>query len=192
MADKLDYYIKFWKDLTSEEIDEIFNEYLRTLRFDFEFYEFKDKKYFAKMYLNSLRKTKRQHTCIHTFGDKIYVKGDAYDKNERIKGKVSDQAYLENKEQIVICEGVVVEPGAYIAGPTFIGPNAIVRHGAYVRGSVYISEGAVVGHTTECKGSIFLPFAKAAHFNYVGDSILGYDCNLGAGTKLANLKMNHK
>jgi len=114
------------------------------------------------------------------------------DKNDRIKGKVSDQAYLENKEQIVICEGAVVEPGAYISGPTFIGPNAIVRHGAYVRGSVYISEGAVVGHTTECKGSILLPFAKAAHFNYVGDSILGYDCNLGAGTKLANLKMNHK
>lgn len=114
------------------------------------------------------------------------------DISERIKGNVSSQAYLENKDQIVICEGAVVEAGAYISGPTFIGPNAIIRHGAYVRGSVYVSEGAVVGHTTECKGSIFLPFAKAAHFNYVGDSILGYDCNLGAGTKLANLKMNHK
>lgn len=114
------------------------------------------------------------------------------DKNERIKGKLSKQAYLENEEEIVICEGAVVEAGAYLSGPTYIGPNALVRHGAYVRGSVYISEGAVIGHTTECKGSILLPLAKAAHFNYVGDSILGYDCNLGAGTKLANLKMNHR
>ena len=112
--------------------------------------------------------------------------------NERIKGNVSEHAYLENKESIVICQGAIVEAGAFISGPSFIGPNAVIRHGAYVRGSVYVSEGAVVGHTTECKGSIFLPFAKAAHFNYVGDSILGYDCNLGAGTKLANLKMNHK
>lgn len=120
-------------------------------------------------------------SCIHTFA-----------KNERIIGKVSEHAYLENKEEIVICEGAVVEAGAFITGPTFIGPGAVIRHGAYVRGSVYISEGAVVGHTTECKGSILLPFAKAAHFNYVGDSILGYDCNLGAGTKLANLKMNHR
>ncbi|KAB8031822.1 hypothetical protein [Fluviispira multicolorata] len=110
---------------------------------------------------------------------------------DRMRGQVSPQAILENKEFIVICEGAVVEPGAYITGPTFIGPKAVVRHGAYIRGSVYISEGAVVGHTTECKGAILLPNAKAAHFNYVGDSILGYDCNLGAGTKLANLKMNH-
>ncbi|APJ05075.1 hypothetical protein AXG55_03900 [Silvanigrella aquatica] len=117
---------------------------------------------------------------------------NSVDKNHRINGNVSDYAYFENKDQIVICQGAVVEPGAFIAGPAFIGPHAVVRHGAYIRGSVYVGEGAVVGHTTECKGSILLPFAKAAHFNYIGDSILGYDCNLGAGTKLANLKINHK
>ncbi|WP_158996900.1 LbetaH domain-containing protein [Pigmentibacter ruber] len=111
---------------------------------------------------------------------------------QRIKGLVSEHVYLENKDSIVISKGAVVEAGAYISGPTFIGPEAIIRHGAYVRGSVYISQGAVVGHTTECKGSILMPSAKAAHFNYVGDSLLGVDTNLGAGTKLANLKMNHK
>lgn len=110
---------------------------------------------------------------------------------QRMKGKISGQAFLENQDSIVICEGAVVESGAYISGPSFIGPNVTIRHGAYIRGSVYISEGVVIGHSTECKGSIFLPFAKAAHFNYVGDSILGHDCNLGAGTKLANLKLNH-
>ncbi|WP_186645754.1 hypothetical protein [Fluviispira vulneris] len=110
---------------------------------------------------------------------------------ERIQGQVSPHAYIENRDSVVICEGAIVEPGAYISGPTFIGPKAVVRHGAYIRGSVYISEGAIVGHSSECKGAILLPNAKAAHFNYVGDSILGYDCNLGAGTKLANLKINH-
>ena len=112
--------------------------------------------------------------------------------DHRIKGFVSDHAFLEKKELIVIAQGAVVEAGAYISGPTFIGPEAIIRHGAYVRGSVYIAQAAVVGHTTECKGSILMPHAKAAHFNYVGDSLLGVDTNLGAGTKLANLKMNHK
>lgn len=112
--------------------------------------------------------------------------------SERIKGNVSPHAFLENKDQIVVCEGAQVEAGAFIAGPAFIGPHSVVRHGAYIRGSVYISEACVVGHTTECKGSIFLPHAKAAHFNYVGDSLLGVDTNLGAGTKLANLKINQK
>lgn len=112
-------------------------------------------------------------------------------KERRLQGQIDKRAYLENEESIFIGEGAIVEAGAYICGPAFIAPNAIIRHGAYIRGSVYVSEYAVVGHTTECKGCILLPHAKAAHFNYVGDSILGYDCNLGAGTKCANLKISH-
>lgn len=111
--------------------------------------------------------------------------------SQRHQGNVSPQAYLENADSIVIGAGAVIEPGAYIAGPTYLAPGAIVRHGAYVRGSVYVGTGAVVGHTTEAKGSILLPGAKAAHFAYVGDSILGVDTNLGAGTKLANLRFDH-
>jgi NDP-sugar pyrophosphorylase family protein len=112
-------------------------------------------------------------------------------KEQRLLGQISPQSYLENSDSIFIAKGAIVEPGAYICGPCYIEEGGIIRHGAYVRGSVYIGKNAVVGHTTECKGSIFLPHAKAAHFNYVGDSILGHDCNLGAGTKLANLKINH-
>lgn len=112
-------------------------------------------------------------------------------QKDRLSGKIDPRAYLENEQNIVISKDAVVEAGAFISGPTFIGPHAVIRHGAYVRGSVYVSSHAVVGHTTECKGCILLPHAKAAHFNYVGDSILGYDCNLGAGTKLANLKINN-
>ncbi len=112
-------------------------------------------------------------------------------QDERIKGAVARGTYIEHTDKIVIGEGAVVEPGAYITGPAFIESHAVIRHGAYLRGPVYISKYAIVGHATECKGSIFLPHAKAAHMNYVGDSILGYDCNLGAGTKLANLKLKH-
>ncbi|MES2614401.1 MAG: glucose-1-phosphate thymidylyltransferase [Bdellovibrionota bacterium] len=116
---------------------------------------------------------------------------NAIPKEMRFAGSISPQAFLEKEESIVICKGAIVEAGAFISGPCFIEAGAIIRHGAYVRGSVYVGTQAVVGHTTECKGSILLPHAKAAHFNYVGDSILGHDCNLGAGTKLANLKINH-
>ncbi len=107
-----------------------------------------------------------------------------------IRGRVSPQAILEGP--VYVAEGAEVGPFAYIVGPTFIGPGAEVRHGAFIRGSVFVGAKAVVGHTTEAKGSIFLDEAKAGHFAYVGDSILGRDVNLGAGTKLANLKLQGK
>lgn len=91
--------------------------------------------------------------------------------------------------EIYIGEGSVVEPGALIKGPTIIGHNTEVRQGAYLRGNCLIGNRCVVGHTTEVKNSIMLDGAKAGHFAYIGDSILGNEVNLGAGTKLANLKI---
>ena len=90
---------------------------------------------------------------------------------------------------IHLAPGCKVEPGALIKGPTFIGPGSEVRQGAYLRGSCLVGRGCVVGHTTEMKNSVMLDEAKAGHFAYLGDSILGRDVNLGAGTKMANLKM---
>src|SRR5581483_2982061 len=104
-----------------------------------------------------------------------------------IRGEVEEGAYLTG--DVEIAEGAKVEAGAYIRGPALIGPGTEVRHGAYVRGNVLTGAECVIGHDTECKGAIFLDHAKAAHFAYVGDSILGNDVNLGAGTKLANLKV---
>ncbi|ROQ89798.1 LbetaH domain-containing protein [Desulfosoma caldarium] len=86
-------------------------------------------------------------------------------------------------------KGTVVEPGALIKGPTIIGNGTEIRQGAYLRGTCLVGDRCVVGHTTEVKGSIFLDGAKAGHFAYVGDSIVGRNVNLGAGTKLANLKI---
>jgi NDP-sugar pyrophosphorylase family protein len=111
-----------------------------------------------------------------------------FSQENKIKGHVAEGAVLEGG-QIEISEGAVIESGAYIKGPCYIGPNTEVRHGAYLRGNVYVGANCVVGHATEVKHSIFLDGAKAGHFNYIGDSVLGNNVNLGAGTKLANLKM---
>jgi carbonic anhydrase/acetyltransferase-like protein (isoleucine patch superfamily) len=90
---------------------------------------------------------------------------------------------------IYIGESTVIEPGALIKGPTIIGNNTEIRQGAYIRGNCLIGDRCVVGHTTEVKTAIMLNDAKAGHFAYIGDSILGNQVNLGAGTKLANLKI---
>ena len=87
-----------------------------------------------------------------------------------------------------IGKGVLVESGAFIKGPTIIGDQSEIRHGAYLRGHCLVGARCVVGHVTEVKHAIFLDDAKAGHFAYLGDSILGNEVNLGAGTKLANLR----
>jgi UDP-N-acetylglucosamine diphosphorylase / glucose-1-phosphate thymidylyltransferase / UDP-N-acetylgalactosamine diphosphorylase / glucosamine-1-phosphate N-acetyltransferase / galactosamine-1-phosphate N-acetyltransferase len=91
-------------------------------------------------------------------------------------------------DDIYIGKDTVVEPGALIKGPTYIGNETEVRQGAYLRGDVLVGRDCVVGHTTEMKSSVMLEGSKAGHFAYIGDSILG-KVNLGAGTKIANLKI---
>ncbi|MDR2142269.1 MAG: hypothetical protein LBR11_10875 [Deltaproteobacteria bacterium] len=93
-------------------------------------------------------------------------------------------------DQVELGPGVLVESGAMIKGPTIIEAGAQVRQGAYIRGQVWAGAGSVLGHATEAKSSLLLPGAKAGHFAYLGDSVLGREVNLGAGTKLANLKFS--
>lgn len=92
-------------------------------------------------------------------------------------------------DRVALGPGTVVESGAFIKGPTVVAGRSEVRQGAYLRGDCLVGEGCVVGHTTEVKASVMLDGAQAGHFAYIGDSILGRRVNLGAGTKLANLKM---
>lgn len=104
--------------------------------------------------------------------------------------KVPDGAFIIKPELVLIMPGVVIEPGAYIEGPCIIGEESVIRHGAYIRGNVITGKRVVIGHATEVKNALFFDDAKAAHFAYVGDSVLGSEVNLGAGVKLANLKLN--
>lgn len=109
-----------------------------------------------------------------------------------LQGNISKEAHLVNPELINIGIGTVVEPGAYIKGPCSIGSYCSIRHGAYLRGNVITGDHCIIGHATEVKNSIFLNNSQAAHFSYVGDSILGNKVNLGAGVKLANLLFNNQ
>lgn len=121
----------------------------------------------------------------------VAIAVDKVEPRERLMGDISEKAVISSKD-VVIEKGAKIEAFAYIDGPTYIAKNAVVRHGAYIRGGVYIGEGCVVGHTTEIKDSIMLAESKAAHFAYLGNSILGHGVNLGAGTKLANLRFDQK
>lgn len=119
--------------------------------------------------------------------------GDALDEildglpSEDIRIRVSPDVHLLG-DRIVICPGAKIGPGAVIEGPVYIGKDVEIRAGAYIRGGVWIGDDCVVGASTEIKRAILLPHAKAPHLNYVGDSILGSNVNLGAGTILSNFR----
>src|SRR5256885_17033674 len=92
-------------------------------------------------------------------------------------------------DHVFIGEGTVVEDGAMIKGPAIIGRNCEIRHNAYIREQVIIGDNCVVGNSCEIKNSMLFNNAVAPHFNYVGDSILGYKAHLGAGVKISNFKL---
>ncbi|MGW4060020.1 hypothetical protein ACWEGE_17165 [Amycolatopsis sp. NPDC004747] len=108
------------------------------------------------------------------------------DGRQVIEGEVMAGAVI-GAEPVFVAAGARIEPGAYLCGPAYVGPGAVIRHGAYVRQNCLLLDGAVLGHASEMKNSVMLPGAKAPHFAYLGDSILGSRVNLGAGTKLSNL-----
>jgi len=92
-------------------------------------------------------------------------------------------------ERVFIGEGTLVEDGVMIKGPAIIGRNCQIRHDAYLRERVIIGDNCVVGNSCELKNSILFNHAGAPHFNYIGDSILGYKAHLGAGVKISNVKL---
>jgi NDP-sugar pyrophosphorylase family protein len=107
--------------------------------------------------------------------------------SSEILGQLSPDVHLTG-DRIVICPGARIHPTVVIEGPVYIGRDVEIRPGAYLRGGSWIGDGCVVGANTEIKRAILLPHAKAPHLNYVGDSILGADVNLGAGTILSNFR----
>lgn len=105
---------------------------------------------------------------------------------QTILGTVMGGAFIGD-EPIYIGEGAVIEPTAYVQGPAYIAAGATVRHGGFVRENVIMFPKSILGHASEAKNSVLLNHAHAPHFAYVGDSVLGNNTNLGAGTKLSNL-----
>ena len=104
-----------------------------------------------------------------------------------LHNRCEGRAYIG--EKVFIGEGTLLEDGVMIKGPAIIGRNCQIRHNAYIRENVIIGDNCVVGNSTEVKNSLFFNYAQAPHFNYVGDSILGYRAHLGAGVILSNFKL---
>lgn len=105
---------------------------------------------------------------------------------------LSEEEYEKKGEDIWIAKSAKVAPTAYIAGPAIIGKNAEIRHCAFIRGKAIVGEGAVVGNSTELKNVILFNKVQVPHYNYVGDSILGYKSHMGAGSITSNVKSDKK
>lgn len=103
-------------------------------------------------------------------------------------GMLLDGEYERRADGIWIHHSARIAPSAHIAAPCIIGAGSEVRHGAFVRGSALIGEGCVVGNSTELKNVILFDGVQVPHYNYVGDSILGYRAHMGAGSVTSNVK----
>jgi NDP-sugar pyrophosphorylase family protein len=106
-----------------------------------------------------------------------------------VVGELIGKPFISNI--VFVGRGTIVEQGAVLKGPAWIGENCHIRSGCYVRENVVVGDGAVMGNSCEFKNCILFDEAKAPHFNYVGDSILGHGAHLGAGVILSNVKLDH-
>ena len=102
--------------------------------------------------------------------------------------KLDNGIYEKKGENIWVAKSAKVAPTASITGPAIIGENAEIRHCAFIRGNALIGDNTVVGNSTELKNVILFDFVQVPHYNYVGDSILGYKSHMGAGSITSNVK----
>ena len=101
---------------------------------------------------------------------------------------LSSEDYEKRGENVWVAKSAKVAPTAYINGPAIIGKDAEIRHCAFIRGNAIVGEGAVVGNSTELKNVVLFNKVQVTHYNYVGDSILGYRAHMGAGSITSNVK----
>lgn len=103
-------------------------------------------------------------------------------------GETLGPEYKKVGDNVWIHESAIVYPSAYIAGPCIIGGNTEVRHSAFIRSSALVGSGCVIGNSVELKNVILSDSVQVPHYNYVGDSILGYKSHMGAGSLTSNVK----
>ncbi len=106
------------------------------------------------------------------------------------QGKIEDNVHIEGK--VYVSEGASIKEGAYLKGPIYIGEGAEIGPNCYIRPSTFIGKNCKVGNAVEVKNSIVMEDTQIPHHNYVGDSVIGKDCNFGSGTKVANLRLDER
>ena len=116
--------------------------------------------------------------ALASIKDFILELGKTLDKNE----------YKEIKENVWVHKSAVVFDSAYLGSPCIIGENTEIRHCAFIRGSALVGDNCVIGNSCELKNVIIFDNAEVPHFNYVGDSILGFKAHMGAGSITSNVK----
>ena len=122
---------------------------------------------------------------------------DMLDANATLMNQISAENEGSTEDGVTlhgtvkISEGSIIRAGSYIEGPCIIGKNCRIGPHAYIRGPTSIGDDCHIGHCTEIKNSIIMAGTKIPHFNYLGDSVIGSNCNFGAGTKGANLRHDH-
>lgn len=99
-----------------------------------------------------------------------------------------EDEYIKRGENVWIAKDAKIFESAYIGGPAIIGHNAELRHSAFIRESAIVGNNAVIGNSTELKNDIIFDNAQVPHYNYVGDSVLGYKAHMGAGSITSNVK----
>ncbi len=107
---------------------------------------------------------------------------------KELSADLSPDEYDSPEDGVYIAKSAKVAKSAFIAPPCIIGPDAEIRHCAFIRGSAIIGAGAVIGNSTELKNCIIFDGAQVPHYNYVGDSVLGYKAHMGAGSVTSNVK----
>lgn len=110
----------------------------------------------------------------------------------KIGNNLDADVYEKKGDNIWIAKSAEIAPTAYINGPAIIGEDAEVRHCAFIRGKAIVGNGAVVGNSTELKNVILFNKVQVPHYNYVGDSILGFKAHMGAGSITSNVKSDKK
>ena len=96
--------------------------------------------------------------------------------------------FLQVQERVWVHRTAQIAPTAYLGAPCIIGANTEVRHGAFIRGAALVGDNCVVGNSVELKNVILFDGVQVPHYNYVGDSILGYKAHMGAGSVTSNVK----
>lgn len=132
----------------------------------------------------------------HTIAERIFdgheypweVLGEIGSFIESLGSLLPESEYNKIGKNIWVHKSAKVAPTIMMAGPMIVGPGANIRHGAFLRGNVIIGERAVVGNSCEVKNAIIFDEVQVPHFNYVGDSILGYRAHMGAGAVTSNVK----
>ena len=107
-----------------------------------------------------------------------------------IRGKIEDGAHVHG--EIFLDEGNIIRSGVYIEGNVYIGKNCDIGPNSYIRGNSYLGDNVSVGNAVEIKNSIIMENTNVSHLSYVGDSVIGSNCNIAAGTNIANLRFDNQ